>query len=533
MKTKILFFIPLLVCFLSFGAQKDQPLKDSEWEDAKAITASGNIAHRIRVHTDRVVQAMEDSSKNEDERSHLRDGFFKKRNGVLPQGAPIPQARFFSDLAGRSLEKNSSPSLLTPSPLKFINGMQKTGHIPPDPAIASGPNHIVEAVNSSFAIYSKGGAKLFQTTFEYWFSDFTILDGSDFFDPKIIYDQYYDRFVMLVDCVRDSDRTAYYLLSVSETSNAQGNWFLWYFDMTLNGQKRTGNWADYPGLGIDQDYIYMTGNMFSFASGKFVQSKLRILKKDDVYYEDSAPWVDIFNFRNATGQTAFTVQPVHSHGSVSNEYLIEADNSEGSKLTLYKVMNPQGRATLERKAIPVSPYSYPPNAEQRGGGSLIDTGDARLLNAVGVNNSIYTAHTISHNWESGKVSAARLYQVSTTGAVQQEITFGLDLYHYYYPVIMADSTGNIAFVFNRSSSSEFAGARFAGRRVTDEPGTIQASKTLKPGVANYEEFAGSDRNRWGDYNGISLDPDNSFWIVSEFALYGDNWGTRIARVKYN
>lgn len=534
MKFKIFISIPLLFCLISFGAGKEQQIsKNSGWEDAQGIAVAGNIAHRIRVNTNHVLQMLEDSSKRKEGPSHMRDGFVKTRKGAQPQGAPIPQARFILDPAGRNVEKDSEPSQLTPSPLKFLNGIQKTGHIPPDPVVASGPNHIVEAVNSSFAIYSKGGGKLFQTTFESWFSDFTFLNGSDFFDPKIIYDQYYDKFVMLIDCTRDSDQSAYFLLSVSETSNATGTWYLYYFDMTLNGQKRTGNWADYPGLGMDQDFIYMTANMYGFKSGKFVQPKLRILKKEDLYFKDNVPWFDIFNFRNATGQVAFTVRPAHSYGSLSNEYMIEANNNAGSKLTLYKVMNPQGRATLERKAIPVSPYSYPPDAEQRGDGSLINTGDARLLNAVYMNNSIYTAHSISNDWGSGKVSAVRLYQVSTTGEVLQEITYGLDLSHYYYPMIMPDSIGNLTFVFNRSGSTEFAGARFAGRRVSDQPGTIEGSKTLKLGVANYELIDSNNRNRWGDYNGISLDPDNSFWIVGEFATNSDNWGTRMARVKYN
>ena len=39
-------------------------------------------------------------------------------------------------------------------------GISATGWEPPDPDIAVGPNHIVEVVNSSIAIYTKSGSKI-------------------------------------------------------------------------------------------------------------------------------------------------------------------------------------------------------------------------------------------------------------------------------------------------------------------------------------------------------------------------------------
>jgi hypothetical protein len=159
---------------------------------------------------------------------------------------------------------------------------------------------------------------------------------------------------------------------------------------------------------------------------------------------------------------------------------------------------------------------------------MIDTGDARLLNAVFRGGYLYTAHTITHN----SMAALRLYKIAVSGKVAQQVTYGNNFAHYFYPAICPDSRGNIVVVFSRSARNEFPGARFTGRRSTDT--SYAPSLPLKPGAANYEKLDNLGRNRWGDYNGIALDPsDDSVWIFSEFAVSGDKWATRAAKVKFN
>jgi hypothetical protein len=51
---------------------------------------------------------------------------------------------------------------------------------------------------------------------------------------------------------------------------------------------------------------------------------------------------------------------------------------------------------------------------------------------------------------------------------------------------------------------------------------------LKAGEANYVKTFGGSRNRWGDYNGIAVDPANPdiVWMFAEYAASPDNtWGT--------
>jgi hypothetical protein len=424
-------------------------------------------------------------------------------------------------------------SLLAPARLKSFRGLSQSRFFPADPTVAVGPSHVLVAVNSAVGIFTKGGKKLADVGFAQWFQSVTEVRGAAMFDPKVLYDQFSQHFILLVDALRDDDKGAWYLLSISKTSDPTGEWFSYALDMKKNGNKQSNNWADFPGLGIDETAIYMTGNMFSFASDNFVYAKLRIVKKSEAYSFGRVHFFDRWAMKDATGQRAATIQPAHSIGTARVEFLASLDDIRGQVLTLWSVPNPgAARPSLKKKAVTVSTYLVPPDASQKGLAALINTGDAAVRNVVAANGSIYTSHTISQNWGSGEVCALRLYQISTAGDLQQEITFGADKLFYYYPAIAADSRGNIVVVFNRSGSSEFVGVHFTGRKISQPAGQLQPSKALKISASSYFSQDNISRNRWGDYNGIAIDADNSLWIYSEFATGMANWSTQVGRVKY-
>jgi len=186
---------------------------------------------------------------------------------------------------------------------------------------------------------------------------------------------------------------------------------------------------------------------------------------------------------------------------------------------------------LHKRKIAVSSYQFPPDSDQKGGGTKINTGDAGLYNVVFRNGFLYTAHAIEHNWATEDVAAVRFYQISMNNIVAREITFGGDRTFYFYPAIMADSRGNIVVVYSRCSAAEFPGAFYTGVRVGET--SVENSAVLHAGVAHYLKDDDSGLNRWGDYNGIASDPVNdSIWIFSEFAALGNKWKTFGARVTY-
>jgi len=87
-------------------------------------------------------------------------------------------------------------------------------------------------------------------------------------------------------------------------------------------------------------------------------------------------------------------------------------------------------------------------------------------------------------------------------------------------------------VFNRSGGGEYVSIRYAERATTDT--AFQTSELLKAGESYYVNKDSLERNRWGDYNGIALDPtDNTtIWIFSEYPVNSTNWGTWIGAISH-
>lgn len=422
------------------------------------------------------------------------------------------------------------PSALLPAPTLKFQGEKYDDFNPPDPIMAVGPSHVMAVVNTAVNIYDKSGHRVKVTGFRQWFASLPGPRPAFFFDPKVMYDQYTGHYIFL--CLAGGQGHSWLLFSASRTSDAMGEWGLWSLDMQSTNGNHSQIFADFPGLGIDSQGIYITANMFNRQS-QFVFAKLRILKKSQVYSFAGLTWRDFVNLKDSAQKTAINVQPVHSFGLAPVEYLVETDAVSGNKVTIWTITNPVTTPVLKKRGVLVSSYQVPPGAVQKGGGSLVNTGDSGVLNAVYRDGSIYTAHNIAHNWGSGIVSAIRYYQISTAGRVLQEITYGKDRLFYFYPVVMPDSHGNVALVFNRCGASEFAGIHFTGRRTTDAPGTLQNSTMLFAGRSNYNTpQPGSGVNLWGDYNGIALDSDDSLWIFSEYVDTPLHWATEGARIHF-
>jgi hypothetical protein len=407
-------------------------------------------------------------------------------------------------------------------------GIPATGWIPPDCTMAVGPQHVLLSVNSSMAVYNKaGGAPVLQRTLTQWFSN--VVQGMTIFDPKALFDQHAGRWVLLAVAIQNNPKSSLHLLSVSNTADPLGPWRNYRFNAMLDGSTPTNNWADYPALGVDHEALYVTSNMFAFG-GNFQYAKIRVIPKAGPYSGGAASYHDFVRLKNANNTMAFTVQPCHTFGAPGQEYLVNSGFPSGNFLTLWRITHPTAAApTLTRQQVTVSPYSLAPNADQKGGAPPLNTGDVRVLHAVFRGDSIWTAFTTAHNW-GGASNSATIQWCQIRAAVPvvvQQGVFGTINLHYFYSASCPDNNGNMTMVFSRSGSNEFGSIFFTGRRSTDLLGTLQGSVLFKAGVAHYTKLDTSNRNRWGDYNGVAADPANPrlIWFYSEYASAVDTWGT--------
>jgi hypothetical protein len=435
------------------------------------------------------------------------------------------------DNAASAFVPFAAPTATYPTASTNFAGIAATSMTPPDCTLAVGPDHVLVSVNSTLAIYQKTGNVVHgPRTLTAWFSNVT--QGAMVFDPKALYDQHSNRWVLVAVARNTATKGSWFLVSVSQSSDPLQGWHNYALDATLDGGTKTENWADYPCVGVDSHALYLTANMFRFGGG-FQYAKLRIVPKADIYEGKAAAFKDLVRLRDADGSLSFTVHPCHTYGAPQAQYFVNSyfprTKSPETKLSLWTLTDPLGTPALALSTITTDPYNLPPDAVQQGGAVPIESGDVRILNAVFRGGSIWCALNTQHNWgDNVNVAAVHWFQIeAASGALIQQGIYGARGSNYLYPAVMPDNNGNMVMVFSRCSSTEFASIYFTGRKAADPLGELQPSSLLLAGAAFYQKLDMNGKNRWGDYAGIASDPANSglIWFYSMAAAAGNLWTT--------
>src|SRR5258708_2044954 len=201
----------------------------------------------------------------------------------------------------------------SPSPMANFAGLDFANWgagRPPDTVGDVGPNHYIQAVNTSIGIYNKTGTRLAAFTFDTFMSQGhfgNLCDTDNFGDPVILYDTFEDRWV-ITDFAFQLDGGgnvisppgSYQCFAVSKSGDPiAGGWNFYSLHITdaLN---------DYPKFGIWPDGIYMSANMFGFpSSGSFQGTRVWALNKAQMY--SGAPNIQVVQFNPPASE--FTLLP--------------------------------------------------------------------------------------------------------------------------------------------------------------------------------------------------------------------------------
>jgi hypothetical protein len=516
-------------------------------------------------------------------------------NFVSAASPRLPVRRARRPMRSRCLVEHMEPRLLltaAPAPLSTIEAINYTQDstlnggdiIPPDPIAAAGPAHVVNVVNDAIEWYTKAGVQQqSESTFDFFapvFANFAVNPPDLMSDPKVLYDQYQGRFVVsmlsLSFSILGGADESHLVVAVSKDSNPNDGW--WFqsvnSNVTLGG---TDYFPDFPQLGIDQNAVYLTGNMFDIPSQtQYGGSRLWILNKSDLYAGNTST-VNIYDPATLSGATTGlqTLEPAHMYGTSTtgtSEFLVSAtdendvefhDLNGADYINVVSIQNPLTSPTFTNQfimlgatpaAANIESSTLPGPAPQASGDPGIETNDARVLSVVWRNNSLWAVNTINPNTGPDAAQATvHWYKIDTTtpaalSLADQGNVGGEDIAlgtWTYMPSIAVDGAGDMAIGFSASGDNLLAGAYYTGRRPTDLPGTVETSATLAEGQDGYIRTFGSGSNRWGDYSAISVDPgdDKTFWVYNQYALTraalpdanGEDglWGTRYASFVFN
>ena len=471
-----------------------------------------------------------------------------------------------------AISEATFPSLLTS--IEAINFDQNTAltgffQIPPDPSGAAGPDHVVNVVNSSIQWFAKsGGAAQNTQSLKSFFANVPVTGT---FDPKVIYDPHAGRFVVVTlervfatpAAANSPSNQSKIFVAVSDDSDPNGTWYRTMIDAktTIGTSER---WADFPGIAVDEEAIYITNNMFGFAGTQpFGGVRLWILPKASFYSGGVAVVnkYDPIGLANANaegeGAVATTAQPALAFDAPAGfgTYLMQYGGlSDG--VTIYlgmiEIRNPVPSPSFVGHFVPIGlaanydnlAFGFP-GAQQLGSTRTIATNDRRVSQTPTLRlNNVYLAAPmlapVTAGADANQVTA-RWFRVNVTNTSApvladhgpiggEQIAPGT---HTFFPSVAANCSGDMAIGFAASGPNIHPGAYFTGRQAADAAGTTNAPGTLRAGVDVYVRAfqpnpASTATSRWGDYTGTSVDPsDNTFWVFNEYAL---TQGTIIASV---
>jgi len=466
-----------------------------------------------------------------------------------PKIAPIRRLPGFTEAKKRAEEERKAKEAevlqykLAPQPrfpivTKGFAGMDfndTPGFVPPDTHAATGPDHIVETVNTTVAVFNRTtGANLFQQDLSDFFS--SVGATTNLSDPVVAYDEQAGRFFIGVINFGPSGNTSNLLYAVSDSSDPTAGFTEMHSinvtELGNSGCPKQTVTADFTRVGWNADAHVFTFNMFNVAGTCFDHVSVITIAKSTALDKDSGT---LTFFHADRDDTHFTLAPATMHGSSTGDPMWFVEESIFfNTIRVVKMTNIMSiTPTFTDTDITVAAYGFPPSATQQGGGFVIETNDSRILNSEWRSDRLVAAQTVGLSG----TARARWYEFdtsSTPSVTQQGAINPGSAIHTYYPSIAIAENGDLGMTFMQSSSAEFMSMYVTGRTEADAAGTVQTPVLAKAGLRNYDAFDCSFFSpcRAGDYSGITVDPNftNVFCGANEYATSAssDNWGTWIA-----
>lgn len=452
--------------------------------------------------------------------------------------------------------------------------------VPPDIDMAAGPDHLIVVVNITFEIYDKQGNSLsgpiqFANFFDGTPGCTSFVDPfAAVFDPDVVYDTVNDRFILGID-----GNGTDYCVAATQTGDPTGAWNRFGFPTNVNGA-----FFDFPHMGVGAEAIFMGSNQFGGALPSGFEGRVFAMDKDDLYNgnllnvvtrEVAPPGMEgVLNVKLDGTPQPSQQQPVGTPFYIMTEFF------DGRVHSVYSWDDPFGANTwvLEgdvdlaaASGVPCEGFScFPISWPQKGSVEILAGNDFRGQETEYRNGYLWTTQTLSCNPGKGVRNCPRWAQIDPTqvvpapdqtafpldagtdGVVQAGV-FGSDWDYRSFPSIAANVCNDMAIGYSYSKAPGNSGGTWypsiyvTGRKSSDPLGTVGGERLLKKAKTDYSSFqdnGGNAPERWGDYTGMTLDPNGTtFWYAGQFAggepavsiISGNdlaNWGTFVGSYEF-
>ncbi len=425
-----------------------------------------------------------------------------------------------------------------------------SGVLPPDTNGDVGPNHYMQWVNLSFAIYSKTGALLYGPAAgnTLWAGFGGVCQTTNNGDPIVLYDQLADRWMVSQFAVPGGASGYHQCIAVSQTGDPTGAWYRYDFLWSNT------NMNDYPHFGVWPDGYYMAVHEFAnaatwagqgvavFEREKMLQGLPARMVKFNLYSTDPNMGgmlpTDLDGPAPAAGTPNYFVEPDDNAGGFPQDqvqiWAFHVDWANTANSTFSRVAA-LATAAFDSNMCNGARTCIP----QSGTTAKLDAiADRAMYRAQYRNFGGYETIMLNHTVDATSTDRAgiRWYELRNTGGagwgINQQSTFSPDATHRWMGSVAMNSAGDIGLGYSASSSTMFPALRYTGRLATDPLNSMtQGEGTLIAGTGAQTHTAA----RWGDYSMLSVDPvdDCTFWFTSEYVQTtgSASWRTRIGSFK--
>ena len=436
--------------------------------------------------------------------------------------------------------------------------------IPPDTVGAVGLDKVFTNTNSNYRVHNKAtGAPLSTVSMESFWAPTGAINS---FDPKIVYDPYNNRWI-LAAASNPETADASLLVGLSDTSDPQGTYHLYRF--TVEGLTGVNtNWADFPMLGFNKNWVAVSANLFTNSFDFFVEARVLILD----YPALRANTVNSFTTEGIPAEEGgFCLYPATTLSATEpNLYMVAHLDSASAEYRVVYLTGTNDSPSLNASDIKTRAVNGQVGWTQPGGDILpqtcgpagltcpatlrfIDVGDAFIRsNVVFRSGRIYYPQTVgigaapggplTHTAAQWTALDSASFDAVDGGRVEDATATSSNGGRWYaYPSITVNKSGAVMLGFSEFESDDFADAGYAFRLASDAAGTMRDPVIYKEGEDYYEKTFSGPRNRWGDYSHTVVDPSNDrdMWTIQEYAatrvgagtgINDSRWGTWWAKV---
>jgi hypothetical protein len=317
-------------------------------------------------------------------------------------------------------------------------------------------------------------------------------------------------------------------MAVSHASDPTAGWSVYSY--------AAAGCADQPRLGVADGVVVLAADVFRSCDEGFspaLGAELWIVNKAQLLAGVAGPAFTTYG----PDRSYESLAPAQSMSSTSTEYVVGVDNpvSRVAHLLTVEGIPPAAVRVQEVAAVPVSPLSQPPPAQQPSSGSgrrqpLVETNDDRVLDAVWENGKLwFSANSgCTPAGDSALRSCARVIEIATaTRSVDWDTDLGERGSSLFFPAIRPDAAGNLVIVYGESGSALLPRLVVVGRApdgALSTPVVIAQSAGLHLG------------DRYGDYFGAARDPSHPelVWVAGQHGVDIQGvrgWSTSLAAVQ--